>query len=193
MLKIQEGEPWVMWPDKLVGNFIDYPANKIFDYDGDYEFTIDFEFERPILKKQTLFSKLPSYFGFDLEPNGFTFIYTEEDNNTEYVSVNYQWQHKERYKLKILKRSFEIFIYIDDILIMTEFLKTKLKVDDISHIIFGAGNFPKNGFNLNYFSVILHSVKIIKDSELISDHEFNKFIHNKSFDLTNNCNFIYKI
>lgn len=74
-----------------------------------------------------------------------------------------------------------------------EFLKNKLASDDISHIIFGAGNFPKNDFNLNYFPVILHNVEIVKEKELISKHDFEIFIHDKSLDLTNNCNFIYKI
>ena len=61
------------------------------------------------------------------------------------------------------------------------------------HIIFGAGNFPKNNFNLNYTDFDLHEFKLSVDGELVSHHTFEKFIHDKSFDLTENCNFIHKV
>lgn len=193
MLKIKEGEPWVMWPNNLVDNFIEFPANKIFDYDGNFDFKVVFEFETPITKKCSLFSKLPDYVGIDLEEYGFTFIYTDDKKHTEYVYTDFKFEINTKYEFHIKKRENIISVYLNNILVLNEFLKHKLASDNISHIIFGAGNFPKNNFNLNYFSVILHSVEITKEKELISKHDFNLFIHNKSFDLTNNCNFIYKI
>lgn len=193
MLKIKEGEPWVMWPNNLVDNFVDFPANKIFDYDGNFDFKVVFEFETPITKKCSLFSKLPDYVGVDIEEYGFTFIFTDETKHTEYIFTDYKWEPNKVYNLHIKKRKNVISLYINESLIFNEFLKNKLASDDISHIIFGAGNFPKNNFNLNYFSVILHNVEVVKEKEVISKHEFETFIHDKSFDLTNNCNFIYKI
>ena len=83
MLRIEEGEPWVMWPDNLVANFIDYPANKIFDYNGEFEFKLVFELVAPVKRKSTLFSKLPSYFGIDIEEYGLLLIVTEDTKNTE--------------------------------------------------------------------------------------------------------------
>lgn len=193
MLKIKEGEPWVMWPNNLVDNFIDFPANKIFDYDGNFDFKMVFEFETPIRKKCALFSKLPNYVGVDLVEHGFTFIFTDETNNSEYIYTDYKWEINTKYHLHVKKRKNVISLYINGSLIFNEFITKKLASDDVSHIIFGAGNFPKNDFNLNYFSVILHSVEITKEKDLISKHDFEKFINNKSFDVTNNCNFIYKI
>lgn len=193
MLKIKEGEPWVMWPNNLVDNFIEFPANKIFDYDGNFDFKMVFAFEVPITKKCSLFSKLPDYVGVDIEEYGFTFIYTDENKHTEYVFMDYKWEINTKYELHIKKIKNVISVYINDSLIFDEFLKGKLASDDISHIVFGAGNFPKNNFNLNYFSVILHYLSIKKEGILISEHLFDNFIHNKSFDKTNNCNFIYKI
>jgi hypothetical protein len=84
MLKINKGEPWVMWPDKMVANFIEYPANKIFEYDGNYKFILTFELNEDIVSKSTLFCKLPSYLGIDLELNGITFIVTETNMDTMY-------------------------------------------------------------------------------------------------------------
>lgn len=193
MLKIEKGDPWVMWPNNLVDNFIDEPANKIFDYSGNFNFILEFELTEPIEQKSTLFAKLPSYFGVDIEPYGISLIYTTEDGNSEYVYLNYEWELNKRYVLKITKNRNILKYEIDGLLIYNTMLNQNLKGDENSHILFGSGNFPKNGFNLNYISVILYRLEIIKDNVLISNHDFETFIHDKSFDLTNNCNFIHRI
>lgn len=193
MLKINKGEPWVMWPDSMVTNFIEYPANKIFEYDGNYKFILTFELNEDIVSKSTLFSKLPSYLGIDLELNGITFIVTEIDMNTVYEFKNYIWQSNKEYKLVIEKINNKINILINNEVMFEYVIKNKIASDNISHILFGAGNFPKNGINLNYTNVTLHQLEIIKENSLICKHEFKTFIHNKSFDETDNCNFIHKI
>jgi hypothetical protein len=193
MLKIDAGEPWVMWPDMLVANFIENPANKILDYDGDFRFILKYELINPVTKKSSLFSKLPSYFGVDLEENGLTLIITDITGNTDYVFANFTWEVSKIYTLLLLKENNILKIIINNVDILQYKIKDNLAKDDISHIIFGAGNFPKNGFNLNYFSFILHYLLIEKEGIKISEHNFDNFIHNKSFDITNNCNFIHKI
>jgi hypothetical protein len=193
MLKINKGEPWVMWPDKMVANFIEYPANKIFEYDGNYKFVLIFELNEDIISKSTLFCKLPSYLGIDLELNGITFIVTETNTDTMYEFKNYIWQSNKQYKLVIEKVNNKIDILINNEVIFEYVIKNKIASDTISHILFGAGNFPKNGINLNYINVTLHHLEIIKENSLICKHRFETFIHNKSFDETDNCNFIYKI
>ena len=50
------------------------------------------------------------------------------------------------------------------------------------HIIFGAGNFPKNNFNLNYTDIDLHEFKLTVNDEILSHHTFEKFIHDSSSD-----------
>ena len=192
-LEIKKGEPWVMWPDLLVGNFNDFPANKIFDHKGDYVFTIEFELVEQLTDKVCLFSKLPSYFGVDLRNGGITLTYSEKDKETDYIDANYNWLVGKRYELKIEKKDKNIILTIDKFQIFNFKIENDLKEDSDSHIIFGAGNFPKNGFNLNYFNVILYSIKIVKDGEVISHNDFEKFIHGKSYDITGNCNFIHKI
>jgi hypothetical protein len=193
MLRVEEGEPWVMWPDNLVANFIDYPANKIFDYNGEFEFKLVFELIEPIRRKSTLFSKLPSYFGIDLEEYGLLLIVTEDTKDTQYIFANQTWEVGKKYELIINKQFDFITITINGTQYIRYEVLSKLAKDDISHIILGAGNFPKNGFNLNYFSYILHYISIEKEGMMISEHSFEKFIHNKSYDTTNNCNFIHKI
>lgn len=193
MLKIEKGDPWIMWPNSLVDNFIDEPANRIFDYDGKYNFILEFELTEVIKQKSTLFCKLPSYFGVDIEPNGLTLIYTTEDNKSEYLYLNYNWEINKKYLLKITKIKNLLKYELDGLLLFNTLLDDKLKGDENSHIIFGSGNFPKNGFNLNYMSVILHYLEIIKENVVISKHNFDSYIYNKSLDLTKNCNFIHRI
>lgn len=193
MLKIKEGEPWIMWPNILGQKFIKDPANHIFDYEGDFSFKLVFELEKEITRKSTLFAKLPSYLGIDLEEYGMLLIVTDDKGKTEYLSCNFEWEPNRKYELLITKGNGVITVYIDENALTLYFINDKLAADTNSHIIFGAGNFPKNEFNLNYLEVILHELEIIRDEETISKHVFEEFIHGKSYDLTDNCNFLHQI
>lgn len=193
MLKIKEGEPWIMWPNILGQKFIKDPANHIFDHEGDFSFRLVFELDEAVTKKSTLFAKLPSYFGIDLEDYGILLIVTDNSGKTEYLTCNFEWEANKKYDLLITKEEGAVTVYIDGNALTLYFIEDKLAADPNSHIIFGAGNFPKNGFNLNYLGVTLHELEIIRDTETISKHVFEEFIHGKSYDLTDNCNFLHQI
>ena len=66
---------------------------------------------------------------------------------------------------------------IDGVLIKEIPLQEPLGFDENPHIIFGAGNFPKNNFNLNYTDIDLHEFKLTVNDEILSHHTFEKFIH----------------
>ena len=194
MLKIDKGEPWVMWPDNLVSKFIDKPANQIFEHDGDYEFNMVFELLEDVTDKVSIFSKLPNYFGLDLVPNGGALIYSYK--NTIDVFYEFQectWDKNTKYDLKITKTGNNLKTTINGTVFFDIELTYPIDGSDNSHIVFGAGNFPKNGFNLNYVTYNLHYLSITRDGEMVCEHKFKEFIHGKSFDLTDNCNFIFKI
>ena len=193
MLKINEGEPWVMWPNNLVDNFIDFPTNKVFDYEGDFDFKIKFSIRDVIKRKSTLYSKLPSYTGIDIEPNGLLLILSLVDRDTDYIFIDYSWDVGVTYTLSVHKKDRQLILSINDVPLKDIQLTTPIKGDNESHIIFGAGNFPKNGFNLNYFGYNLIDLEISINGKVESKHIFEEFIHNKSLDITGNCNFIYKI
>jgi hypothetical protein len=141
----------------------------------------------------TLFAKLPTYFGIDIEISGLLVIFNEEGGKTKYLTKNYGWEPNKKYRLEITKDGNDIKVTINNESIFDITLKTNLIEDNKPHIIFGSGNFPKNDYNLNYFDGTISYLSIKKDGTLISEHTFEKFIHNKSYDLTNNCNFIHKI
>ena len=69
----------------------------------------------------------------------------------------------------------------------------ELGFDNNPHIIFGAGNFPRNNFNLNYVDLDLYKFEILVNNNLLAKHDFEDFIFDKSVDITDNCNFIHKI
>lgn len=193
MLRIEQGKPWVMWPNSLVDNFIEFPANRILDYSGDFKIQITFELEKIVNQKSTLFAKLPSYFGIDLEEKGISLLVTPHGKLTKYIFAEFLWELNVIYNLVIDKHNNIITILVNSKPLITFTIEDKLSSDTNSHIILGAGNFPENDFNLNYLEVVLHKFYILKDNNLISKHNFNTFIHNKSFDETENCNFIHKI
>jgi len=60
-------------------------------------------------------------------------------------------------------------------------------------MLFGAGNFPWHDENHHYCDLDLHEFKLYHEEKLVSHHFFTKFIYEKSFDITNNCNFIHKV
>ena len=66
-------------------------------------------------------------------------------------------------------------------------------IDNSPHIIFGAGNFPKNDFNLNYTDLDLHEFILKGIIGVISHHTFEEFIFDKSVDISGNLNFIHKL
>lgn len=194
MLKIDKGQPWVMWPDNLVSNFIEHPANKIFDYEGNFNFTLKFELDEVIKERKTVISKLPTYFGVDIVPDGCRFIYRyKEATETFYLFEECTWDVGVVYTLVIKKIGKKLTVKINDRIFFDFELVYPLGSDDNSHIIFGAGNFPKNGFNLNYLAFTLHYLSITRDDKLISEHKFETFIYDKSFDSSENCNFLHKI
>lgn len=193
MLKINKGEPWLMWPNSLVENFIDFPANQIFEHSGDFSIKIDFTLDEKITDKAALFCKLPLYCGIDLEEHGLLLILTYPQGKPDYIFGSFTWETDVRYVFELKKTKNRMDITINGETIISTLVRDLSKKDDLSHIIFGAGNFPSNGFNLNYASLTLYYLEIVKDGEVISKHEFEEFIHDKSIDLTDNCNFINKI
>lgn len=194
MLKINKGEPWVMWPNNLVSNYIDVLGNKIFDEKKNYTFKMIFELTEPVDEKQTLFAKLPSYFGIDLSPEGCLLIYKFEDSiETYYLFEKFVWELNKKYELIIQKNESELTITINGESIFEIDLMYDLSANDNSHIIFGSGNFPSNGYNLNYCTYNFHYLSMTINDKLISEHNFQTLIHDKWVDESNNCNFIHKV
>ena len=194
MLEIRKGEPWIFWPSSICDTFPIEPANK--KLNGEHSFLIDFDFTLldDAFDKKTIFSLLPMYSGYDVDKGCDIFLYNDgEKTHTKVLPNLVKPNIKTNIKFEyIYKESIEL--YVNNLKQARIGLKNKtLGYSDSPHIIFGAGNFPKNNFNLNYTDINLHEFKLFVDGQLVSHHLFDKFIHDKSFDITENCNFIHKL
>lgn len=195
MLHIETGNPWLFWPSHICDTFPENAANRVLSGDSEFELHVDLKINKVEGVIGTLFTLLPHYTAMDIYEGRLLFTMMNEDKKTEYwdlpvpiydeVKLNIIWQHKPN-------NSFSVFIN-----------KRKVQEVDLSekafatesepHIIIGAGNFPKNGFNLNYTDIELYEFKVMQNKQLLCHHTFENFIYDKSVDLTDNCNFINKI
>lgn len=214
---IKEAEPWILWPDVVSYGINTGNISETFEGYTDFTLSIHLRVLGNSSEKRTVFAKLPNYCGVDLEKN-----------NTPMLV------------LKLIKGGEEIYRYLSSDVIMGEgfnllsyrYSKEKRRVDvslndriaiayDLEsdeeltvgfepHIIFGAGNFPKNNFNLNYctyetdFILICKSYKTYQeilnirdkhtlDETIVGLYDFNKHTDYKVYDLSENCNFLHKI
>jgi|TARA_B110000908_G_scaffold37618_1_gene45202 hypothetical protein len=194
MLKINKGEPWIFWPNSICETFPENAGNKILSNKLNYTMEIDFTLTDESDLDKTLFALVPRYTGFNINNDGISFTITFQDD-VEYYSLPHIITPHELTKLKlnhIYKDKIELQLN-DEIILSVDLSKREMGLDDSPHIIFGAGNFPKNITNTNYTEFEFHKFKLTSNEEIVSDHTFNEFIHNKSVDISGNCNFLHKI
>jgi len=194
MLKINKGEPWLFWPSSICDTFPENPSNLLLSGDKSFEFSLDFILKDTSVDQKTIFALVPRFTGLDLYNNQTVITVTYEDKARYYrlpmiiepdKHVNIRFEHKPKEYLKVFINKEEV---------VTESLVDKtFGISAFPHIIFGAGNFPKNDFNLNYTSVELLRFSIFQNGNIVTDHFFEEIIFDKYVDVTGNLNFIHKI
>jgi hypothetical protein len=215
---IKEGEPWLLWPDMISFGINRGDIYKTFEGETDFTISMRVKIISKEPHKRTLFAKLPNYMGIDVEgdKNRLLFIgnYIKDNVVTpEYEMIDgyLNWDYN-FITINYSKEFNSIKILINDINVFEHNLGNKqLTTGHEPHIVFGAGNFPRNGFNLNYCSYDMDYLIIAKKSlsytiitdlynknieipeEVIGLYDFNKKTDFKINDLTGNCNFLHKI
>lgn len=195
MLNISSGNPWVFWPSHICDTFPQYPANKILTGLNPFEVYIDLKIKKVEGVIGTLFTLLPHYTAVDIYEGRLLFTMMNEDKKTEYwdlpfaifddVRLKITWKH-------IPNQSFTVFINSREVH-KVDLTEKAFATEMDPHIIFGAGNFPKNGYNLNYTDIELYEFKVTQEDKLLCHHTFEDYIYDKSVDLTGDCNFMNKI
>lgn len=215
---INESEPWLLWPDMISFGINKGEIYKTFEGYTDFTLSMRIKLLSKEPTKRTLFAKLPNYMGIDVEgPNNQLLFICNYDKNGEvkpeyemvdgYLSFDYNFL-----TIRYTKSINMIEILINDSVVFQKNLsQDKLSVGHEPHIIFGSGNFPKNGFNLNYCSYEIDYLLIAKKSlsltivkglynheieipeGVVGLYDFNKKTNYKIHDLTGNCNFLHKI
>jgi hypothetical protein len=194
MLSIKKGHPWIFWPSSICDTLPINPGNKLLSGDKYFKLTLEYILRDSSDDQKTLFTIVPRFTGLDLYKNKSVLTVTCEDN-AEYIDLDYIAIENERTKL-VIEHSSEVFfnLFINDSLIHNLDLKGRsFGIADSPHLILGAGNFPKNDFNLNYLDVDFLEFKLEDETQVVSHHRFEEFIFDKSVDSTDNCNFIHKL
>lgn len=197
MTNIKTNETWALWPTKICSSFYELAANQIIS--GKYNFTLEYEFKINEVSKNT--GERGTI--ISINPNYFVFHYYSENTSAFHIATNNGETHNthfdivqtikigQKYRLKIINLQFSDFIiYIDDKKVFTtsNFVNT-----DNPQIFLGSESFPWTYNDYNSCDLDLYEFKLFHDDNLVCHHDFNKIIHNKFVDLTNNCNFIHKI
>jgi hypothetical protein len=214
---IKEGEPWLLWPDK-----VSYGINKgniSETFEGFTDFTLAINLELLTFKdeKRTIFAKLPNYCGLDIEFNNKPLLILKilKNGNEEYKYITSSKEIYNGYNMFIYRynknsRKVEVLVNSETIIEYTLEQDEELTAGHEPHIIFGAGNFPHNDFNMNLCSyntdflliskscLMYDQIVDIKNGgdllpEIVGLYDFKKHTKYKVHDLTNNCNFLHKI
>lgn len=214
---IKESEPWILWPDTTSFEINTGKMSEVFEGYSDFTLSMEIKMISEVPSKRTLFAKLPNYCGIDIELNNTPLLILKLIKSGEelsrYISCNFEINSEFNwvtYRYSKSKRFVEVLI--NDIVVINYKLESdeELTIGVEPHIIFGAGNFPKNGFNLNYCSYDIHYLLISKsykqfseiikiknekslDKTIVGLYDFKKHTEYKVYDLSENCNFINKI
>ena len=195
MLSIKTSNPWVFWPSHICDTFPESPANKILTGDQPFEIYVDMVLKNTEGVIGTLFTLLPHYTAMDIYEGRVLFTMMDEDRKTEYWGLPFPIYDDVRMRVKWIhdpNKTFTVFINERQVH-EVDLTEKSFACENDPHIIFGAGNFPKNGYNLNYTDIELYEFKVIQNNELLCHHTFEDFIFDKSVDITDNCNFMNKI
>lgn len=194
MLKISKGNPYVFWPSSICDTFPENPANKFLTGEVDFAFEIEFILKDTSSLQKTVFTLIPRFTGMDIYPDKTLFTATFQDE-TKVYNINQIINVDEYYKIRLENvPNKHLRLFINNEVVVEENLDNKcLGVSDSPHIVFGAGNFPKNDFNLNYLDMELYAFRVFHNNELLADHDFKYRIHDKFVDRTDNLNFIHKL
>ena len=215
---IKSGEPWLLWPNMVSYGINTGDIGKTFEGDTDFTLSMYIKILTKSAEKRTIFAKLPNYMGLDIEKENNNLMLILNLNKNGETEWKYLFSETEiGYDSNLITFRFNktnkiLEILVNDIIAIEYKLENdeELSIGYEPHIIFGSGNFPSNGFNLNYceynidFLMISKSIKSIfeiyniKDNLILDDtivglYDFKKHTDYKIYDLSENCNFLHKI
>lgn len=191
MLSIRNNSPWAFWPTRVCPSFFKLAGNQILG--GQYNFKLEFEFTliKTYGDKSTIFSILPIYTSLNYYNEHMSNIDVHTNNGMDWGEIKDTIFINKRHRVTLTNQIDSVFnVYIDD---KKVFETTNFSQVPDPQLVFGAGNFPWHHENHHYCDLDLHELRLYHEDVLVAHHDFKKFIYEKAFDLTGNCNFIHKI
>lgn len=191
MLNIKNKEPWAFWPTRVCPSFFKLAGNQVISGKYNFKLELDFTLKKVYGEKSTIFSILPIYTSLNYYNEHMSNIDVHTENGMDWKEIKDTIFINKRHKVIVENQAGSAFtVSIDN----KEVIKTQ-KFSSVKdpQLLFGAGNFPWHNENHHYCDLDLHEFKLYHEKKLISHNFFTKFIYEKSFDITNNCNFIHKV
>ena len=191
MLSIKNKEPWAFWPTRVCSGFFKQAGNQLISGTYNFEFSLDFTIRKTYGLKSTIFSILPIYTCLNYYNEHMSNIDVHTENGRDWREIKDTIFINKKHNVTVKNQANAKFtVFLDN--------KVVIETQQFSHVkdpqmIFGATNFPWHQDNHNYCDLDLHEFKMTHDGKIISHHKFNKYFYDKSFDISNNCNFIHKI
>ena len=212
---ISKGEPWILWPEKYSHGLCKNDLNKSLQGNNDFTIGIDFKLLTKGPDKRTIFSRLPNYLGLDIEKENNNVLFICKTKKGEEEKAYYEFSDFSlddsfyRFYIRYNKKNNFLDVSIDGkVIIEVNFDKNEeLLQSKDSHIIFGSGNFPHNGFNLNYSELDIKQffvsekfldlkkfdTKELLDLSCVGIYDFENKTDYQIWDYTENYNLIGKI
>lgn len=191
MISISRKNPWLFWPNSICPAFSDKAAADILK--GDQYYKLEIEFTYLGLGKKDLFGIVPNYTGFSIvDKRVFLGIgFTDKD---DWFAIDEYIEPEEKHLVVFIHKPNEsLEVVLDSKKVYKADLKERsLAVMDNPQMFLGAAYWPtKDESDVIDFN--LHRLIISNEKEMLAHHTFEKFIHSKSYDLTDNCNFLHKL
>lgn len=191
MLSIRNKEPWAFWPTRVCPSFFEIPGNHVLGGKYNFKLEIDFTLINTYGEKSTILSLLPIYTSLNYYNEHMSNVDVHTEDGMTWAEIKDIISKGKKHKVIFENTANSTLkIFIDD---KQVFETEKFSTVDDPQLVLGAGNFPWHNENHHYCDLDLHEFKLYHNDELISHHLFDNFIYEKSFDLTDNCNFIHKI
>ena len=191
MLSIRNKDLWCFWPTRVCVEFFDLPGNAVISGQYNFKLELDFAVKGIHGDKATIFSILPIYTTLNYYNEHMSNVDVHTKDGMKWNDIKEVIKLNKKHKVTITNvANGAITIEIDNKVV---FEGEGFSEENDPQLIFGGGNFPYNEESLNYSDLDLYEFKLYKDEELISHHKFEEYIYDKSVDLTDNCNFIFKL
>lgn len=199
MLAIPKDDVWVFWPTTVCTTFPEDAGNLYMNGKRPFKIEMDFELTDETDHYKAIFNILPAYSMLKLLRDRMIFVValedgTKEDHNlpllvnvNEKVFLTYEYIPEESIKLFIYNKN------TGDKIEFTVNMKNKVfKLEEEPFIVFAGDNIPQHSDREHFTGVTFYDFKLYSEEKLLAHHDFKEYVHEKSVDLTGNCNFIHK-
>lgn len=197
MTNIKTNEILAFWPSSICPSFFNTSGNSVISGNSNFVFELEFKINsvsENTGERGTILSINPNYFVLHYYNENLSAIHMATNGNETHnihQDIPNLIKLNKPYKLKVINvDSSEFKVYIDDVIVLST---NNFNTTKDPQILIGSETFSSDTPEVNSCDIDLYDFSLYHNDVLIAKHDFNKIIHNKFVDLTNNCNFIHKL